>query len=93
MKVLLAKDKISLKLYELLREETPEMANRIIRKDATIGENEVKLIIELIRQLTVGIPELEALLSNQLMQDLGHLSRIRDMNFVNKVFLPLLRIE
>ena len=60
MKALLARDKISLKLYELLREPTPEMANRIIRKDSTIGETEVKLIIELIRQLTVGVPELEA---------------------------------
>ena len=59
MKALLAQDKISLKLYELLREETPEKANRIIRKDATLGETELKLIIELIRQLTVGVPELE----------------------------------
>lgn len=58
-----------------------------------MGETELKLLIELIRNLTVGIPELEAQLSQQLMQDLEHLSRIRDMNFVNKVFLPLLRIE
>ena len=28
-----------------------------------------------------------------LMQDLEHMSNIRDMNFVNKVFLPLLRVE
>jgi hypothetical protein len=27
------------------------------------------------------------------MKDLEHLSKIRDMNFVNKVFLQLLRIE
>lgn len=28
-----------------------------------------------------------------LMKDLEHMSNIRDMNFVNKVFLQLLRVE
>jgi len=44
-------------------------------------------MIELIKQLTAGIPSLEGELATSLMQDLEFLSKIRDMNFVNKVFL------
>lgn len=50
-------------------------------------------MVELIKQLTAGIPKLEGELADSLMQDLHSLSKIRDMNFVNKVFLQLLRIE
>lgn len=50
-------------------------------------------MIELIKQLTSGIPELEGELAQILMKDLEYLSKIRDMNFVNKVFLQLLRTE
>lgn len=51
------------------------------------------LIVELIKQLVAGEDELERQLAELLMKDLEHLSKIRDMNFVNKVFLQLLRIE
>ena len=51
------------------------------------------LIIDLIRILIAGDSILEAELAELLMKDLEHLSQIRDMNFVNKVFLQLLRIE
>jgi hypothetical protein len=50
-------------------------------------------MVELIKQLTAGCPELEKELAAMLMKDLEHMSHIRDMNFVNKVFLQLLRIE
>jgi hypothetical protein len=50
-------------------------------------------LIELIKFLTSGIPSLEGELAVSLMKDLEYLSKIRDMNFVNKVFLQLLRIE
>jgi hypothetical protein len=43
--------------------------------------------------LTAGVPSLEKELAAMLMKDLEHMSHIRDMNFVNKVFLQLLRIE
>lgn len=36
---------------------------------------------------------MEKELAAMLMKDLEHMSHIRDMNFVNKVFLQLLRIE
>jgi hypothetical protein len=47
----------------------------------------MQLIIELIKNLTAGFPEVEAELALNLKNDLEHLSKIRDMNFVNKVFL------
>lgn len=50
-------------------------------------------MVELIKQLTAGCPALETELAAMLMKDLEHMSHIRDMNFVNKVFLQLLRIE
>ncbi len=50
-------------------------------------------MVELIKQLTAGTPSLEKELAAMLMKDLEHMSHIRDMNFVNKVFLQLLRIE
>jgi hypothetical protein len=45
------------------------------------------LIIDLIKTLTAGYPNIEAELAENLKKDLEHLSKIRDMNFVNKVFL------
>jgi len=45
------------------------------------------LIVELIKLLTAGDIQLERELAELLMKDLEHLSKIRDMNFVNKVFL------
>eukprot|EP00347_Sterkiella_histriomuscorum_P017580 403348792 len=89
----LAEDKISLKLYENLRQDHPEKNNKIIRKDSVIGEQELYLMVELIKQLSAGYQNLEQELANSLMKDLEHLSRIRDMDFVNKVFLQLLRTE
>lgn len=50
-------------------------------------------MIELIKQLTAGNESLEIEMSAMLMKDLEHMGHIRDMNFVNKVFLQLLRIE
>jgi hypothetical protein len=89
----LAEDKMPLKLYDLLRSEDPAATNKIIRKDSVIHEVELDLLIELIKLLTAGVPKLESELAALLMKDLEHMSNIRDMNFVNKVFLQLLRIE
>lgn len=50
-------------------------------------------MVELIKHLTAGNEELESELASMLMRDLEHMSNIRDMNFVNKVFLQFLRIE
>lgn len=50
-------------------------------------------MIELIKHLISGEPELENELAAMLMKDLEHMSKFRDMSFVNKVFLPLLRNE
>jgi hypothetical protein len=58
-----------------------------------VGEEELTLAVELIKFLTAGFPELEKELAACLTKDLSFLGKIRDMNFVNKVFLPLLRAE
>ena len=89
----LANDKLPLKLYSNLRQKNPEQFNKIIRKDNVVTEAELSLMIDLIKQLTSGSPTLESQLAEELMSDLDYLSKIRDMDFVNKVFLPLLRIE
>lgn len=87
MREQLADNKIPLKLYDLLRQENPDKHNKIIKKDNLIGDLELSLFIELIKNLTAGSSKLEGELAASLMQDLEHLSRIRDMDFVNKVFL------
>lgn len=51
------------------------------------------LYVELIKTLTAGDDKLETELAEKLMKDLEYLGKIRDMNFVNKVFLQLLRTE
>lgn len=83
----LAEDKMPLKLYDLLRSENPAASKKIIRRDSVIHEAELDLLIELIKLLTAGVPKLERELAGLLMKDLEHMSNIRDMNFVNKVFL------
>lgn len=79
--------KLPMKLYTILKESNPEKNDKIIRNDNMIGEEEILLYIELIKILVAGDKDLEAELSKNLMKDLEYLSKIRDMNFVNKVFL------
>ena len=50
-------------------------------------------MVEFIKYLISGQKELEQEIAELLKKDLEHLSQIRDMNFVNKVFLSLLREE
>ena len=91
VKAELARRKLPLKLYEQVR--TEQKGSRIVRKDTVVNETEVQLLVELVKQLVAGQPELEAELATMLMKDLEYLSKVRDMNFVNKVFLQLLRTE
>jgi hypothetical protein len=50
-------------------------------------------IVDLVRTLVAGHEALEGELADLLIEDLEHLSRQRDMDFVNKVFLPLIKVE
>lgn len=80
-------------LYLSLREENPQQSNQIIKSGSLIGDSELFLLIEFIKHLISGEPLLETEIAELLKKDLGFLSQIRDMNFVNKVFLSLLREE
>lgn len=50
-------------------------------------------IVDLVKTLFAGHKELEGELADLLIEDLEHLSRHRDMDFVNKVFIPLIKVE
>jgi hypothetical protein len=50
-------------------------------------------IVDLVKTLVAGHDSLEGELADLLIEDLEHLSRHRDMDFVNKVFIPLIKVE
>ena len=60
---------------------------------AAIPQKIVNAIVELVRSLVAGHEGLEGQLADLLIEDLDHLSKQRDMDFVNKVFLPLIKVE
>ena len=45
------------------------------------------------KTLAAGQQQLEGELADLLIEDLEHLSKHRDMDFVNKVFIPLIKLE
>lgn len=45
------------------------------------------------KTLAAGHQQLEGELADLLIEDLEHLSKHRDMDFVNKVFIPLIKLE
>jgi hypothetical protein len=60
---------------------------------AAIPQSIVNAIVDLVRTLVAGHESLEGQLADLLIEDLDHLSKQRDMDFVNKVFLPLIKVE
>jgi hypothetical protein len=50
-------------------------------------------IVDLVRTLVAGHESLEGELADLLIEDLDRLSSRRDMDFVNKVFIPLIKVE
>lgn len=56
-------------------------------------EEYLTLIVELIIRVSTGHQKLENDLTNALINDLDLLQSIRDMNFINKVLLPMIRNE
>lgn len=80
-------------LYQLLRRKagTPSKAEGGML--ASLPAAVVTGVVDLIKGLVVGHTGLEAELADLLIEDLEHLSEQRDMDFVNKVFLPLIKVE
>jgi hypothetical protein len=82
--------KLPFVLYKLLRRQTVDKDSSML---ASIPKNIVNSIVELVRNLVAGHEGLEGQLADLLIEDLEHLSKQRDMDFVNKVFLPLIKVE
>lgn len=81
-------------LYKLLRSESiGDSAEGSESMLAALPAQVVTGIVDLVRTLVAGHAVLEGELADLLIEDLEHLSRQRDMDFVNKVFLPLIKVE
>jgi hypothetical protein len=76
-------------LYKLLRNSAEESAGML----AAVSPAVITGIVDLVKTLVAGHKELEGELADLLIEDLEHLSRHRDMDFVNKVFIPLIKVE
>lgn len=66
------------------------MEVRIIKQ---FSEEYLVLLMELILKISAGHKQLEEALTNTVIKDLDTLRTKRDMFFINKVLLPLIRNE
>jgi hypothetical protein len=89
----LQEDRLPFTLYKLLRSSCSEADSNEGGMLAALPTPVVTGVVDLVRGLVVGHPALEAELADLLIEDLDRLSRQRDMDFVNKVFLPLIKVE
>lgn len=80
-------------LYQLLRRRGGATSKAEEGMLASLPAAVVTGVVDLIKGLVVGHASLEAELADLLIEDLEHLSEQRDMDFVNKVFLPLIKVE
>lgn len=81
-------------LYKLLRSVRPRASTEGSESMiASLSPSVVTAIVDLVRTLVAGHEALEGQLADLLIEDLEHLSRQRDMDFVNRVFLPLIKVE
>lgn len=81
-------------LYKLLRGRvaSPSSASTTTRL-ASLSSLVVTGIVDLVRTLVAGHEALEGELADLLIEDLERLSSHRDMDFVNRVFIPLIKVE
>lgn len=89
----LQEERLPFTLYKLLRSSCSESSLSSEGMLAALPASAVTGIVDLVRGLVVGHTALEAELADLLIEDLERLSRQRDMDFVNKVFLPLIKVE
>lgn len=78
-------------MYELIKENDPVgMQTKIIKE---FKEEYLVLIVELILRISAGNKEIEQKLTNTVIGDLETLKQKRDMFFINKILLPLIKNE
>ncbi len=86
----LQEEEIPLKIYEFIKEVKPVEAGRVIKH---MSEECLVLLVELILQISAGNTLMESKLAQSVIVDMKLLSTQRDMFFVNKVLLPLIKNE
>lgn len=91
VKARLQDDNLPIKLYQLIKETDEKgMETRIIKE---YQEDYLVLLVELILKISAGHKQLEEQLTSTVIKDLDTLRTKRDMFFINKVLLPLIRNE
>ena len=90
VKVRLQDMNLPIKLYQLIREKGDENSEQIIQK---FDNDYLVLIVELILKISAGHSQLEEQLTKTVIEDLTTLRKKRDMFFINKVLLPLIKNE
>jgi len=86
----LSKDHTAFILYESLKNADTAISPQILKP---MSEEVLTLSVEIIKTLTSGQTDLERDISKVLIKDLDLLSSKRDLDFVNKVLVPILRME
>ena len=80
-----------MKLYNIIKETDERgVEARIIKQ---FPEEYLVLLIELILKISAGHKQLEQALTDAVIKDLDTLRHKRDMFFINKILLPLIRNE
>ena len=82
-----ARNRTAFVLYESLKQPS---ATQILKP---ISEEALTLAVELIKLLTSGKPEQEREMAKMIIKDLDLLASKRDLDFINKVLVPILRME
>ncbi len=86
-----ARNKTAFVLYESLKQPAAAPATGQILKP--ISEEALVLAVEIIKLLTSGKAELEREMAKMIIKDLDLLASKRDLDFINKVLVPILRME
>lgn len=87
----LQKSKLPLSLYDSIIEKDPVTSGQIMK--VNYSEEYLTLLTEIILTVSAGCKELEDELSQKVIKDIEHLGKQRDMFFINKVLLALIRNE
>lgn len=83
-------DEMPLVIYDSIKESDPVKAQRLIKN---IDSKILFILTELILKLTVGNDQLENKMSKQVIQDLEVLQQFNDSVFIDKLLLPLFKLE
>ena len=80
---------LPIKLYQMIRCQD-EKSDRIVKE---YNWDVLVLLVELILKVSAGHSDLEEQLTKTVLEDLKSLSKKRDLFFINKVLLPLIKNE